>query len=67
MDKECKYDICWKGRCNKETVEGKEYCLEHLGIKCHKCDQQSIGDCHGFNGSFVCGYPMCEDHKHNWH
>lgn len=38
MDKECKYDICWKGRCNKNAVKGEEYYLEHFGIKCHKCD-----------------------------
>lgn len=62
----CEYDICWKGRCKEDALEGERFCEEHLGIKCHRkdCGRQSEGDCHSYNGSFVCGAPMCSDHKH---
>lgn len=66
MDK-CKYDVCWQGQCKNDIVEGEEYCKEHLNKKCMSCDKQAIGDCHLFNGSFVCGGSMCEDHHHNDH
>lgn len=63
----CKYDSCYKGYCGEPVVEGEEYCKEHLGKKCWKCDKQAIGDCNKFDGSYICGSPMCQDHKHGDH
>ncbi len=60
----CRYDVCWRGPCGQETAPGLEYCPEHLDIPCHKCGGQASGDCHGYNGSFVCGMPTCPDHRH---
>lgn len=65
----CIYDVCWKGICNKETISNTDFCEEHLGKKCQpnlrdNCDNQAVGDCHQYNGSFVCGSPLCEGHKH---
>jgi hypothetical protein len=69
MGKECIYDVCWSGQCKKPTVEGSDFCEEHLDKQCgvrvdgERCTQQAIGDCHSYAGSFVCGTPLCEDHK----
>jgi hypothetical protein len=32
-------------------------------VKNERCDHQAIGDCHKYAGSFVCGTPLCEEHK----
>jgi hypothetical protein len=66
MGKECIYDICWHGRCNKKTVNGSDFCKEHSKVKCShpSCEEQAVGDCHGYAGSFVCGAPTCKEHKH---
>lgn len=65
--KKCKYDVSDQGYCGENVVEGKEYCKKHLGKKCWKCDKQAVGDCHKYYGSYVCGSPMCPDHKHEEH
>lgn len=31
--------------------------------KFERCDHQAIGDCHSYAGSFVCGTPLCVEHK----
>ena len=63
MSEQCIYDVCWQGRCKNESITGQKFCEEHLNKKCYHCDNQSVGDCHKYNGSFVCGAPMCEEHK----
>jgi hypothetical protein len=65
--KRCKYDVCWQGQCKNEVVESSEYCQEHLDKKCWKCNNQAVGDCHKYNGLFVCGSPMCLEHQHLEH
>ena len=76
---------CWNiGTCGKETVEGTNFCKEHLGLKCtalgprygmgkeiqpdgstkwRECGEQATHYCNGFNGSFVCGNPLCKEHR----
>lgn len=61
----CRYDVCWSGPCGQDTVPGQDYCPKHLGNPCHTCGGQASGDCHGYNGSFVCGMPTCPDHRHH--
>ena len=63
MSDKCKYDICWKGRCDNDALSGKDYCKEHLDKKCTHCNEQAIGECHKYNGSFPCGSPVCQEHK----
>ena len=60
LPKKCQYDVCWKGPCGKDVEEGKTFCNDHEDKKC-SYDQKAVGDCHGFNGSFVCGMPLCDD------
>lgn len=67
MKNQCEYDVCWQGRCKNESVENEKYCIEHLNKKCYHCDNQAVGDCHKYWGSFICGCPMCEEHKDRHH
>ena len=55
----CIYDVCWKGECGESVEDGSDFCSEHINKKC-KCGNQSNGDCHKYNGSFVCGTPLCD-------
>ena len=70
---ECKYLVAWVGRCRAETVEGEEYCTEHLLhednkdidrwnnlSKCCVCGGQAIEECGQTMGGFVCGSPLCD-------
>jgi len=61
MNKICKYDVCWKGDCDNEVPEENTFCDEHENIKCIHCDKKAVRDCHKFNGSFVCGAPLCKE------
>lgn len=67
--RKCIYDVCHHGRCNEDVIHGFDFCKDHLNKKCWKidCDLQAVGDCHKYNGSFVCGTPMCPTHKHQEH
>jgi hypothetical protein len=62
--KGCPYDVCHKGPCGSGVPTGQTYCPQHSTVKCHTCGAQATGDCHGYSGSFVCGYPICPDHRH---
>lgn len=55
---ECKFDKAWVGRCKKETVEGTEYCTDHLKETCRVCGEQATHDC-GETFQLVCGTPLC--------
>lgn len=57
----CQYDIPWAGHCGRPAVGG--YCEVHAGKTCNKCDKQATHGC-GYTGQFVCGTPLCDNHKH---
>jgi len=57
----CTYDVCWKGDCNNDVPEGNTFCVEHEDMKCKHCGCGAVEDCHRFNGSFVCGAPLCDE------
>ena len=70
MSKECIYDVCWSGQCKRPTIKDSEFCEKHLEQKCkvhldnlEYCNKQAVGDCHSYAGSFVCGTPLCVEHK----
>jgi hypothetical protein len=31
--------------------------------KAVRCGEPAIGDCHSYAGSYVCGMPLCQEHK----
>jgi len=72
-EKECIMKNCHSpGICGKETVDDTNFCKEHLELGCNiiiehypliRCGKQSTHQCNGYNGSFVCGAPLCEEHK----
>lgn len=59
----CKFNKAWIGKCGEETVEGKDYCEEHLGIECSSCGKQATHSC-SETFQFVCGAPLCDDCEH---
>jgi hypothetical protein len=59
----CSYDVCWKGDCDNTVQEGNRFCTGHETLKCKHCGEKAVGDCHRYNGSFVCGAPLCEKCK----
>jgi len=70
MSKECIYDVCHRGPCKKPTVAESDFCEYHSSVKCssptlitNNCENQAVGDCHGYHGSFVCGKPLCIECK----
>lgn len=56
---ECKFDKAWIGYCKKETVEGENYCAEHINTKCAICGEQATHEC-AETFQFVCGTPLCD-------
>lgn len=62
--KRCLYDVCWKGTCGNDVKEGNVYCDQHEKLKCEG-GNKATRDCHDFNGSFVCGAPLCDDSSCN--
>ena len=54
----CKFIKAWIGTCEKETINGTDYCKEHEGIKC-LCGHQATYDCAETVGAFVCGMYLC--------
>ena len=56
--RQCKYDVPWAGRCQKEAV-GSDYCDEH-NVKCSACKQRQATHGCSHAGQFVCGYPLCD-------
>lgn len=53
----CKFDLAWRGPCNRECVGS--YCKEHI-MKCTMCNkEQATHEC-DFAGSLVCGRPLCK-------
>jgi len=60
----CKFDLGWSGKCKSDAIKGKEYCEEHLEVKCKSCGIQATHLC-GETGQFVCGAPLCDDCTHN--
>lgn len=65
MDKGCPYDEPWIGRCGKDIKEGTSphRCGKHDGYDCW-CGKPGVRGC-SVAVSFVCGRPLCEDHKCN--
>lgn len=43
----------------QETLEGKEYCLEHSKTNCVICGEQATHEC-AETFQFVCGTPLCD-------
>lgn len=62
MDQGCKFDMAWVGICNKKTVDGTDYCEEHLGLKCVVCGKQATHTC-TWASSLSCGAPLCDSQK----
>jgi len=60
----CKFRDNWKGVCENEALENKEYCEEHLGLECSSCGKQATHSCHETLTQFVCGAPLCDDCEH---
>lgn len=58
----CNFNKAWIGICKNENVNGKEYCTEHLEIKCSICGEQATHDCDE-TGQFVCGTPLCDSQE----
>lgn len=64
MNQGCKFDMAWVGRCNKKTIEGTDYCEEHLKMKCCICGRQATHTC-TWASSVSCGAPLCDSKKCN--
>ena len=57
----CLYKRAWTDNpCDVDC--NQSYCDYHLQRKC-KCGSQATHDCSEFSGSFICGYPICENRK----
>lgn len=65
---ECKFNRAWIGLCKQPTVEGTEYCTEHLigshhegynKSACCQCGEQATHDCPE-TFQLVCGAPLCD-------
>ncbi len=54
---QCKFDICWVGRCKGQATHG-EFCEKHSETRCCVCHQQAVTEC-DHTGQFVCGAPLC--------
>ena len=61
---ECPFNEAWVGKCKKTPEIGELYCEKHKGQKCFKCGAQATKNC-GHTSQFVCGVPMCDEHKHH--
>lgn len=61
----CDFDVAWRGHCNKPAILGETKCLEHFKIQCAMCESPSVEECSGTVLGFVCGSPLCENHKGN--
>jgi hypothetical protein len=73
----CVFDKAWKGACGKPTLNNSDFCEEHDGLLCSRCDSvgeinQATHECEE-TSQFVCGTPLCDncthDHNHpsgNW-
>ncbi len=57
----CIFDQAWIGLCSNKALTGHSVCSDHLGTKCH-CGAQATREC-SHAGSFVCGRPLCDEHK----
>ena len=64
VDEKCPFDKSWVGKCKKTPEIGEIYCDEHKDSKCFKCGAQATRDC-DHTGQFVCGVPMCDQHRHH--
>lgn len=60
---ECQFNKAWIGKCGKPTVEGSNYCEEHLDLECVSCGKQATHSCHETFG-LVCGAPLCNNCEH---
>lgn len=78
----CIYRPLYQDRCSNETLPGEQFCAQHKDTICShyspfkdsdgksfylKCQKKAIFECNGWNGSWPCGYALCEDHRHNHH
>ena len=59
---QCKFDIAWVGRCEKEAIENG-YCEEHKDWHCINCGEKATHSCHETFG-LVCGAPLCDNCEH---
>jgi len=64
VDEECPFIVSWVGKCKQVPDVGEIYCPKHKNEKCFKCGAQATRDC-DHTGQFVCGVPMCDEHKHH--
>lgn len=61
----CKYDLAWRGPCNKSTeyYVNSDFCQDHIYIKCSSCGGRSTHQC-SETMQFVCGMPLCDNCEH---
>ncbi len=63
----CRFDQCWEGKCNLETIDDNLFCIEHCSSICDVCGNQAVKVCPEAS-SLICGRPLCENHKKcKWH
>ncbi len=58
----CRFDNGWAGVCGGRFVNDDGLCSEHAAKECKVCGEQALMMCN-HTGQFVCGYPLCPDHK----
>jgi hypothetical protein len=57
----CKYIKCYaSSNCGDDTVNGSDFCLEHINKECVSCKEQATYEC-CHTGQFVCGAPLCDN------
>ncbi|MCK5558337.1 MAG: hypothetical protein KAJ01_08165 [Candidatus Hydrogenedentes bacterium] len=61
MSERCIFDRCWQGQCELDGTGDPPLCEDHRKGKCW-CGAQAVRDC-AVASSFVCGAPLCADHK----
>jgi len=62
---QCTFYMAWAGRCGRHSWKGADVqmCKPHFETKCRVCGEQAVHTCANFSGSFVCGTPVCVNHK----
>lgn len=60
----CLFRNAWVGECKNETMDGEDFCEEHLQKQCVSCGEQATHECHETMGPLVCGSPLCNECEH---
>lgn len=64
MNKLCRWDGGWAGRCQNVGSNSDGMCDEHTGLTCVSCGKPAVRSCPSAS-SLVCGAPLCESCKHS--